>query len=191
MASWGYIQVVPDVRPIDFGDERFNARNTEIITRTFDLVADNAEGINADPQRIGVGGYSAGGSHAAFAAGREPRTKALVMWVPAPALVWQGIDPAQELPNVTAPSLFMLAEFDSAAGTWPVEMQGMMGESEQTIYTVAGGIHMYFQQPQFPPCHPGALPRLQAQIPLEEQQFQALTETRRFLDETLGIEREE
>lgn len=189
MASWGYIQVVPDVRPISFSDTRFNARSTEIINRAFNLAADNAEGINADPDRIAIGGYSAGGSHAAFAAGREPRTKALVMWVPAPALTWQGIDPAAELPNVAAPSLFLLAEFDDAGGTWPDEMKSMMTRSEQSTYTVTGGIHMYFQQPQFPAGHPGAATQSQARVTLEEQQRQALTETRKFLDDRLDVAR--
>jgi dienelactone hydrolase len=187
MASWGYIQVVPDVRPMDFTDTDFNGRHTRIANHAFNLAADNAEGIKSDPDRIAIGGYSAGGSMAAFAAGREPRTRALVMWGPAPAWVWQGIDPNQELPNVKAPSLFLLAEFDENAGDWPAQMQALMSQSGQTVTTIQGGIHMYFQQPQFPPDYPFPTGP-PATITLQEEQRHALTITRSFLDDNMDVQ---
>ena len=63
-----------------------------------------------------------------------------------------------------------------------------MTQSDQTVQTIQGGIHMYFQQPQFPPDDP--FPRgPKANITLEEQQKQALTGTRSFLDEKLAVPR--
>jgi dienelactone hydrolase len=184
MASWGYIQVVPDTRRISFLDGQYNKRNTDIANRAFTLAADNAYGLASDPQRMAFGGYSVGGSMAAFAAGIDPRAKAVVMWGPAPAWVWMGVSPQEMLPLVKAPSLFLLAEFDSNTGDWPQQMQALMTQSPQTITLIAGGTHLYFQEPDVPISTdpPTTLTR-------QEQMAQALTTTRAFLDEQLAVSR--
>jgi dienelactone hydrolase len=184
MASWGYIDLVPDARPLKFTDGQFNKRNTDIANRVFSMAADNTEGLNCDAARIALGGYSAGGSMAAFAAGREPRTRALVMWGPAPAWVWLGVDPNELLPGVQAPSLFLLAEFDIVdSAEWLDQMKGLMTQSTQTTVTIPGGVHLYFQEPD-PPLNDEAAA---ATLTRPEQMKIALETTRSFLDEKMGV----
>lgn len=184
MASWGYIDVVPDTRPISFADREYNKRNMDIANRAFALAADKAHGLNADPQQIAFGGYSAGGSTAALAAAGESRTRALVMWAPAPAWVWQGVDPNALLPRVTAPSLFLLAELENNDGSWTEDMRALMTQSQQTITTIAGGTHLYFQQPAVPYTTDPP-----ARITRTEQMKQAFELTRAFLDAQFGLTR--
>lgn len=181
MASWGYIQVIADTRRIQFSDTQYNKRNTDVALRAFDLAASNAEGLACDPNRIAFGGYSVGASMAAFAAAQEPRARALVLWAPAPALVWQGVDPNALLPQVTAPSLFLEAEFDNVVGEWPAQMRTLMTQSVQTQTVVAGGVHLQFQQPDFPAGTPGRNDPVPT-ISRSEQMRQAEIATREYLN---------
>jgi dienelactone hydrolase len=184
MASWGYIDVVPDTRLLSFVDLQYNKRNTDIARRAFALAVENAYGLASDPARIAFGGYSAGGSMAAFAAAQEPQARALVMWVPAAAWIWLGVNPDELLPRVQAPALFLLAEYDRNNADWPLQMQAQMVNSAQTVMVIAGGTHLSFQEPDVPQStDPPAL------LTRAEQMRQALTITRDFLDEQLAISR--
>jgi dienelactone hydrolase len=183
MASWGYIEVVPDTRPISFLDSQYNKRNVDIAVHAFSLAAGNAYGLASDTQKIAFGGYSAGGSMAAFAAGLETRAKALVMWAPAPAWRWAGVDPGAILPAVQAPSLFLLAGLGGDT-EWHAQMQALMGQSQQTVTVIENGVHLWFQEPDPPPSinmdPPTTLTR-------QEQMAQALPITRAFLDDKMAV----
>lgn len=148
LASQGWQVVVPDTREFSFTDFRYHRRIVDIVKRTYERVA--AGELGAGPgASIALGGYSAGGSLAAFAAAELGRGDALVMWAPADAPFWYGVNPAQLLPQVTAPSLFVVGQLDPVAppNGWPREMQQLMPQSEQRIEVIEGGVHLFFQQP--------------------------------------------
>lgn len=180
MASWGYIEVVPATRPMNFLDPLFNKRITDIANHAFSIAAEGAHGLACDSQRMALGGYSAGGSMAAFAAAGEPRAKALAMWVPAQALIWQGVSPSRLLPRIQVPSLFLLPELEISK--WPLKMQGLMTESAQTVIVIAGGTHVQFQEPTVSDSQDPA-----KDLTVEEQMAQALPITRAFLDEKMAV----
>jgi len=182
LASFGYVVAVPDTRDISFADTEYHQRNTLNGNRTFDRLVAGELGIDVDAARVALGGYSAGGSLAAFAAARAPATAALVMWAPAPAPIWQGLDPNELLPQVTASTLFLLAELDDVtpANEWPAEMMMRMSAAEQSTQTIDGGVHLFLQQPsgvddRSPPTS----------ITRREQMSVAIEATRVFLDERL------
>lgn len=184
MASWGYVDIIPDTRPISFADTDYNGRNTRIANKVFDLALAGELGVTVDTQRIAFGGYSVGGSEAALAAGSEPRAKALAMWAPSPSYVWQGIDPNVVLPQVTAPSLFLLAELDNVVGDWPQQMQNLMTQSDKRVVVIPQGVHLFFQQPSLvDDRNPFTT------MTRQEQMRIAFETTRSYLDETFGIAR--
>lgn len=187
MASWGYVQIIPDTRAFRFTDNQYHRRIQQLALKAFDEAVNNrVAGAEIDPQRVLFGGYSSGGSVAAFAAAAEPRAAALVMWAPAPAPIWQGVDPDALLPQISYPSLFLLAELDDVtpADAWPAEMQRKMTASTQTVRVVPQGVHLFFQQPAgVDDRNPNTM------ITRPEQMRQALEITRSYLDETLQLER--
>jgi dienelactone hydrolase len=182
MASWGYIDIVPDTRDISFFDTQYHARNVANANRTFERARSGELGLPVDAERMVLGGYSVGGPMAAIAAAREPNARALVLWAPAPAFIWQGVDPAAEWPRVSQPSLFLLAEFDNVAGDWPNTLRARMTASEQTVEVVPNAVHLYFQQPPSVDDRNPATP-----ITRQEQMRIALERTRAYLDEILVI----
>lgn len=186
MASWGFVVVVPDTRLLTFTDFEYHKRNTDIALQALQLAADGELGVEVDVSRIGAGGYSIGGTMAAFAAAQDERIRALVFWAPSDAPFWTGVDPESLLPMVQSPSLFLLAELDNIvpADGWPTTMQGLMSNSEKTVETIPMGLHLYFQQPT------GADSEIDPATTLtrEEQQGIAIDRTRGYLAEMLGSE---
>ncbi len=178
MASWGYVEIVPDTRDIDFTDTRYHARNIAIAREAFRLARSGELGVNIATDRVALGGYSVGASLAALAAADETEAQALLLWAPSPALIWQGVKPEEVLPNVRQPTLFLLAEFDNVVGDWPQTMQSLMIQSEQTVTVIANGVHLYFQQP---PSVDDRNPNTPITRP--EQMRQAFENSRGYLDE--------
>lgn len=72
----------------------------------------------------------------------------LVLWAPSPAPIRQGVSPDQLLPRITQPSFFLLAELDDVVGDWPSQLQSKMADSQQTVFTIPQGVHLFFQQPR-------------------------------------------
>lgn len=179
MASYGYIEVVPDTRDLSFTDSQYHERNTRNAVHVYDLAVSGRLGLDVVAERTAFGGYSVGGSLAAFAAARRSAARALVMWAPSPAPLWQGLDPAAALPHVTQPSLFLLAELDDVtpADQWPAQMMSLMQQSQKTTEVISEGVHLYFQQPSGVDDRnpPTTLTR-------PEQMRQAIEITRAFLD---------
>lgn len=184
LASWGYAVVIPDTRDISFFDARYHRRNVDNALATYSRAVGGDLALLVDPQRTAFGGYSVGGSLAAFAAAEQPQARGLVMWAPAPAPAWQGLNPAALLPWVRQPSLFLLAEFDivTPADQWPAELMRQMSMSSQTVFTVAQGVHLYFQQPGF--VDERNPPTMMTRI---EQMRIGLEQTRAFLDDALDL----
>lgn len=179
LASWGYLVIVPDTRPLTFTDFEYHKRNTDIALQALQMAVDGEFGVAVDAGRIGAGGFSIGGTMAAFAAGLDARIKALVFWAPSDSPFWTGVDPNAVLPLVGAPSLFLLAEYDivAPADGWPAAMQGLMSGSEKTVEIIPMGLHLYFQQPT------GADSESDPETPLTrfEQQGIAIDRTRTYL----------
>lgn len=184
MASWGYVDVVPDTRDINFLDSRYHSRNVDNALNALEKSLNGELGVAVDSSKASIGGYSVGGSLAAFGAAEDTRLKALVMWAPAPSPFWQGVDPGQLLPGVVQPSLFVLAELDNVtpADEWPAEMMGLMTQSPQSTFVIPGGVHLYFQQ------YSGVDDRNPAtSITRSEQLKAAFEQSRAFLDAKLGV----
>jgi len=149
MASWGYVEIVPDTRDINFLDFKYHRRNVSNALLAFDLAVSGELGVQLDAEQMAFGGYSVGATMAAFAAAQEPRAKAVVFWAPSPSPLWNGVEPDELLPNVTQPSLFILGQKDivAPADGWPKEMQERMIQSEKRIFVIPEGVHLFFQQP--------------------------------------------
>ncbi len=182
LASWGYVVVVPDTRDISFTDLNYHGRNTANARRVFGLAADGLLDAEIDADRIAVGGYSVGGTMAAFVAGQEPRARAVVLWAPSDAPFWLGVDALPLLADVRQPTFFLLGSLDNIAPVngWPLTMQRTMRESEQTIDIIENGIHLFFQQPEVVDERNPITPLLRV-----EQMRLALERTRAWLDAAL------
>lgn len=183
LASWGYLVVVPDTRPLTFTDFEYHKRNTDIALQALQMAVDGEFGVAVDAGRIGAGGYSIGGTMAAFAAGLDARIKALVFWAPSDSPFWTGVDPNALLPLVESPSLFLLAELDNVvpANGWPATMQGLMANSQKTVETIPMGLHLFFQQPTGADSEADP----ETTITRPEQQGIAIDRTREYLDGNL------
>lgn len=183
MASWGYVDVIPDTRDFSFFDSQYHERNTANANRAYRALINGELGVSIDPARTAFGGYSVGASMAAFAMASEPDARALVLWAPSPAPIWQGVSPDQLLPRIAQPSFFLLAELDDVVGDWPSQLQSKMGDSQQTVFTIPQGVHLFFQQPDMvddrnPPTD----------ITRMEQQRIAIEQTRAYLEAQLEVE---
>lgn len=187
LASWGYLVLVPDTRPLRFADFQYHNRLVLLAEQTIGLALAGSLGVQADPGRIAAGGYSVGGPLAAFTAARTPSVGALVYWAPSGAPFWQGLSPDGLYPNVTQPALYILGDRDDDApveGGYPSTMQGAMPGSAFDRVIIQGATHHQFQQPTGADGFsntPG--------ITREEQQGIAIDETRAWLDTVFGIER--
>jgi len=146
LASWGFVDLVPDTRDISFLDGQYHRRNTDNALRTFERARAGDLGVAVDSDRMAWGGYSVGGTMAAFAAA-DSAARALLLWAPAPSPFWQGLSPDALLPGVDEPSLFILGELDNVVGDWPQQMQARMAGSVQTVDVISQGVHLFFQQP--------------------------------------------
>ena len=185
LASWGYVVLVPDTRPLRFTDFNYHNRIVLLAEQTLDLATAGELGANIDDTRIAAGGYSVGGPLAAFTAARAEQVSALVYWAPSGSPIWQGLSPGALYPKVNEKSLYILGEFDDSApvdGGYPDEMQASMPAVFEEI-VIAGASHHQFQQPvgadQFntPPT-----------ITREQQQGIAIDATRTWLDEQFTLE---
>ncbi len=184
LASWGYAVIVPDTRLLTFTDFEYHKRNTDIALQAVQKAVDGDFGVQVDADRIAAGGYSIGGTMAAFAAAQDDRIKALVFWAPSDAPFWTGVDPDALLPMVDMPSLFLLAEFDNITPSdgWPATMQSLMAASTKTVQTIEMGLHLFFQQPTGADSEDDP----ETTLTREEQQGIAINATRAYLDEQIG-----
>ena len=187
LASWGYLVLVPDTRPLRFTDFQYHNRLVLLAEQTIGLARDGAIGPTVDDTRIAAGGYSIGGPLSAFTAARVPQLGALVYWAPSGSPIWQGLDPDALFPQVDEPSLYVLGELDDDApvdGGFPDTMQAAMpAPFEQVV--IEGASHHQFQQPTGADQFSNT-----PEITREEQQRIAITTTREWLDTQFGITRE-
>lgn len=185
LASWGYVVLVPDTRPLRFTDFNYHNRIVLLAEQTLDLATGGGLGVDLDSTRIAAGGYSVGGPLAAFTAARADEVSALVYWAPSGSPIWQGLSPGALYPKVNEHSLYILGELDDSApaeGGYPDEMQAAMPATFEEI-VIEGASHHQFQQPvgadQFntPPT-----------ITREVQQGIAIDATRAWLDTRFSTE---
>ncbi|MDX2200873.1 MAG: dienelactone hydrolase family protein [Phycisphaerae bacterium] len=185
MASWGYVDLIAQTRDISFADTQYHAKNVANVVRTVERALSDEFALSIDAERVALGGYSVGGSMAAFAAAQTPAARAVAMWAPAPAPIWQGVDPEALLPAVAQPTLFLLAEFDIVVGDWPERMQQLLSQSSQTVSQIDGGVHLFFQQPPSLDDRNPATP-----ITRQDQMREAFARTRAYLDQTMDVTRD-
>jgi len=188
LASWGYLVLVPDTRPLLFTDFQYHNRIVQLAEQTLDLALAGDLGATVDSERIAAGGYSIGGPLAAFTAARADEVDALVFWAPAGTPVWQGVNPDALFGAVDEPSIYILGELDDnapAEGGFPDEMQSAI-PGAFTEVVIEGASHHQFQQPTGADANSNT-----PTITREEQQGIAIDTTRAWLDEQFGIERGE
>ncbi len=188
MASWGYAVIVPDGRPLTLTDFQYHRRNVDLARQAIDLALDGGLDVPVDPDRIGIGGYSIGGTMATFVAAEDSRVDALALWAPSDAPFWTGINPEPLWPQVTAPAFMLLAEFDTVAPPdgFPSVLREKLSGAAVSEYVIPEGLHLYFQQPT------GADSGLDPETTITrfEQQGIAIERTRAYLDEQFRIVRE-
>lgn len=187
LASWGYVVIVPDARPLTFTDFQYHRRNVDLAKQALDLALAGDLNVSIDPDRIGIGGYSIGATMATFAAAEDPRLAAIALWAPTSSPFWTGVNPDTLWPQVTQPSYFLLAELDHVEPPdgFPKDLQASLTQSEITEYIIPQGLHLYFQQPtgaDSPTDPVSTLTRF-------EQQGIAINLTRAWLDDQLDIQR--
>jgi len=189
LASWGYVVVVPDGRPLTFTDQRYHRRTVDLARQALELALAGDLGVMVDPEQIAAGGYSIGGTLAAVLAGEDARVAAVVLWAPTSSPFWTGVDPAAAFAQVDMPVLFLLAELDHVEPPegFPREMEAAMPQATVTREVIPQGLHLYFQQPTGAD-RPGIDP--ESELTRFEQQGIAIEATRAFLDETFRIERD-
>ncbi len=189
LASWGYAVIVPDARPLTFTDFQYHRRNTDLAKQAVQLAIDGELEVTVDANRIGLGGYSIGGTMALFAAAEDQRPQSVVLWAPTSSPFWTGVDPDALYPLVTADAYFLLAEFDHVEppSGFPAELQQKLTAAESTVYIIPQGLHLFFQQPTTgdSPTDPFT------DLTRFEQQGIAIERTRAYLDELFEIGRSE
>lgn len=188
LASWGYVVVVPDTRPLTIiPDAYYHARNAGNARVAIELARRGFLGAEVDPGRIAVGGYSIGASMATFVAARDPEVRGTVLWAPTDAPFWGGLEPEQLWPQVLTPVHFLLGELDPIAPPeeFPASLQAALVNAPVTVELIEGGTHLYFMQPT------GADSPLDPVTDLTrfEQQAIAIEATRVWLDALFGIVR--
>jgi dienelactone hydrolase len=187
LASWGWLVLAPDTRELRFADLQYHNRVVLLAMQTLDLASAGELGYNIDETRITAGGYSVGAPLAAFLAARRHQVDALVYWAPSGSPYWTGLNPGQLYPLVTAPSLYILGEFDEDAppeGGFPDEMQAAMPDAPFVVSVIPGAVHHQFQQPAGADPFSG-----EPEITRFEQQGEAIRITRQWLDWQYGIRR--
>lgn len=187
LASWGYVVIVPDARPLTFTDFQYHRRNVDLARQALDLALSGDLGAAVDPERIAVGGYSIGATQAVFVAAEDARVKAGVLWAPTSAPFWTGVNPAGLFPLVTQRMHFILAELDHVEPPtgFPKRMQEQMTQATSSEFIIPQGLHLYFQQPT------GAdnITDPVSTLTRFEQQGIAIDATRLWLDQALGVAR--
>jgi dienelactone hydrolase len=187
LASWGYVIIIPDTIPLTFTDFEYHRRLLDRAGQAIDLGTNGGLGVEIDPDRLAIGGYSIGGTLAALAAAENPSADAIVMWAPTGSPFWTGVTPEDLYPRVTQPALYVLAQLDHVAPPdgFPAQLQERMVQSEAEVLVIPNGLHLFFQQPT------GAdRPEDQAsEFTRFEQQQIAIEATRAWLDRTFGINR--
>ncbi len=187
LASWGYLVLVPDTRPLLFTDLRYHRRIALLAEQTLELALTGGIGPEVDDGRIAVGGYSVGGPLAAFTAARSEVIDAIVYWAPAGSPIWQGLRPRKLFPLVNQDSLYILGELDDNApveGGYPDEMQAAMPATFEE-FVIEGASHHQFQQPTGADQFSNT-----PEINRETQQGIAITKTREWLDAQFKIIRD-
>ncbi len=188
LASWGYAVLVPDTRPLRFTDAQYHHRLVLLAQQTLDLALAGDLGLDIAADQVAAGGYSIGGPLAAFLAARRSTVTALVYWAPSGSPVWQGLNPADLYPKVTAPSLYVLGELDQDAppdGGFPDQLQADTPQAPTEEFVIPGAVHHQFQQPT------GADDfSANPEITRFEQQGIAIKKTLDWLDGQFGITRD-
>lgn len=184
LASWGYLVLAPDTRPLLFTDLKYHSRIVLLAEQTLTLALTGAIGHEVDVGRIAVGGYSVGGPLAAFTAARSAPVSAIVYWAPSGSPIWQGLRPRTLYPLVNAASLYILGELDDnapAEGGYPDKMQAAMPAPFEA-FVIEGASHHQFQQPTGADQFSNT-----PEISRETQQGIAITKTREWLDAQFAI----
>lgn len=150
MASQGFVQIIPDTRDFCFRDLQYHKRNLDCALKTFDRAVRGELGEAILPGSVSFGGYSSGATLAAFAAGSEPRARALTLWAPSDAPIWLGVQPDTLFAGITQPILFVLGESDpvSPPGGFSERIKAKATRSPGiTTEVIPEGVHLFFQQP--------------------------------------------
>ncbi len=187
LASWGYLVLVPDTRPLRFTDFQYHNRIVQLAEQTLDLATSGAIGPVVNPDQLAAGGYSIGGPLSAFTAGRATELDALVFWAPSGSPIWQGVSPDDLYPLVGAPAIYILGELDDdapAEGGFPDTMQAAIPAPFNEV-VIAGASHHQFQQPTGADANSNT-----PEITREEQQQIAIDTTREWLDMQFNIDRD-
>lgn len=185
LASWGYVVIVPDTRPLTYVPDRYyHARNTANASFAIDKALRGRLGTRVDPDRIAAGGYSIGGTMASFLAAVDPRVKGQVFWAPTASPFWLGLQPEDLWPEILAPAYFLVGELDPIAPPdgFPSLLSAKMVKAWSEIDVISGGTHLYFMQPT------GADSPQDPETDLTrfEQQGIAIEATRAWLDSLFG-----
>ena len=187
LASWGYVVIVPDARPLTFTDSQYHHRNTDLARQAIQLGLNRQLGVEIDADRIGVGGYSIGATMALFVAAEDPRVDAVVLWAPTSSARWTGVNPEELYPRVRQPVYFLLAERDHVEPPtgFPDELRRKLVNAPITQFVIAEGLHLYFQQPTG--ADSAADP--ESSLTRFEQQGIAIQRTLDWLDQVLDVVR--
>lgn len=188
LASWGYLVLVPESRPLRLTDLRYHRRNTDLAKQVFQLASNDAFEVDVDPDRIAVGGYSIGATMALFVAAEEPNVAGITLWAPTGSPFWTGVTPGDLFPRVTQPVLFLLAEFDNIepAEGFPTDVRNQIASDEIVWEVIPQGLHLQFQQPTGADSITDPL----SDLSRFEQQGIAIDATRVWLDDLFEITRE-
>ena len=185
LASWGYVVVVSDGRPLTFSASRYHRNTVDLVKQAMELALDGelTATVAVDPERLAVGGYSIGGPMALFTAAEVPNVAAAALWAPTGSPFWNGVRPQQLYPLVTQDVLFLLGELDLGAppeGGFPEQLTNWLTAARVEKVVIDGATHTQFQQPI-------AEDSVESEAGLSrfEQQGISIRETRRFLDEVL------
>ena len=189
LASFGYVVVVPETRPLTFLiDFEYHKRNADNAALALELAARGELGVEVDPRRIAVGGYSIGGPRASFVAAALPQgVQAMVFWAPSGTPFWLGLDAPSLWNQVSAPALYVLGELDPIAPPegFPTELRDSMPNSPSVEYVISGGTHLFFQQVTGADSAEDPVTTLTR----FEQQGIAILATRQYLDRVLARRR--
>lgn len=188
LASWGFVVIVPDARPLTFTDFQYHRRNVDLAKQAIDLGVGGELDAVIDANRIAAGGYSIGGTMALFVAAEDSRVAGVALWAPTSSPFWTGVDPETLYPQVTVPVYFLLAEKDHVEppSGFPATLKQKLVNATISEYIIPDGLHLYFQQPTGADSVTDPL----SSLTRFEQQGIAIERTREWLGTLLSVSSE-
>lgn len=186
LASWGYVVVVSDGRPLTYSARQYHRRTVDLAKQAIALALDGevTAVVPLDPERVAVGGYSIGGPMALFTAAEAPEVDSAVLWAPTGSPFWNGVRPRQLYPEVTQDVLMVVGELDRAAPPdgFPSRLAEQLSAASRVQTTVLeGAVHTQFQQPVAEGAN-----EPDTELTRFAQQGLAIEATRQFLDASEG-----